>query len=283
MLTSREQKIWSDIEEWEQHLYNYEPNDLENTYHKWLEIGFASLPENLKDRFFEQLDTSMFHLHSLLNNSQMQSDARDRLLASARVFDSSINQIEEINRLSIDQLHYMASQFVTRHRLYSFVQGGASGSGGLVAVGADVPAMAVINIRSVQLISLSYGYDVMTPSNMMIALKVFHAATLPTRLRAEAWGNLLEELHSKEEYFYIGSEQLTNELWLQEPLNQLVKGLMIQLFRKKEVSGIPLISMTIGAMTNYQLTRKVTTFAEKFYQYRFLHDKREGQNEFRGA
>jgi hypothetical protein len=280
MLTNREQKIWSDIEEWEQQLFQYEPNDLEHTYNKWVELGFASLSEKLKAKFFEQLDMSMFHIHSLLNNSQMQADARDRLLASARVFDSSISQIEDIQRLTIDQLHYLASQFVTRHRMYSFVQGGVSGSGGLVAVGSDVPAMAVINIRSVQLISLSYGYDVMTPSNMMIALKVFHAATLPIRLRAEAWGKLLEELHSKEEYFYIGSEQLTNELWLQEPLNQVMKGLMIQLFRKKEVSGIPLISMTIGAMTNYQLTRRVTTFAEKFYQYRYLHDKKEGQYEF---
>ena len=77
---------------------------------------------------------------------------------------------------------------MVKHRLYSFAQGGVSGSGGMVLLGGDLPAMAVINIRVVQLIAMTYGYEVNTPVEMMLALKVFHAGMMPKRLQGVAWG-----------------------------------------------------------------------------------------------
>ncbi len=49
--------------------------------------------------------------------------------------------------------------------------------------------------------------------------------------------------------------------------------MVILLFRRKVIQGIPLISMAIGAGANYQLTRKVTDLAHKYYQYRYLKEK----------
>jgi hypothetical protein len=183
-----------------------------------------------------------------------------------------------LKSLTIDQLNYIADQHIARHRLYSFVQGGASGSGGFLLLGSDLPAIAVINVRVVQLIAMSYGYEVNTPFEMMMALKVFNAGMMPTRLQGAAWETLIYETkHTEDYYFYEGSEELTNLAWLEQPFKQLLKAIAISFFRKKLIQGVPLLSMAIGAGANYQLTRKVSGFAQRYYQYRYLLDKREGQ------
>lgn len=273
--TNREMKVWNEISEWQEKLYQYEPTDLAALYDKWLEQGFALLPENVQQQFFEKLDTWLFHLHAMVQSSQVQIDARERILASARVFNEEIETLSDLNHLSIDQVNYIANQHIAKHRLYSFAQGGMSGSGGLLLLGSDIPAMTVINVRIVQLIAMSYGVEVNTPFEMMLALKVFNAGAMPKRLQGIAWEELIREVQTAEDdYFYLGIEELTNPTWMEQPLKQLLKALSIAVFRKKLVRGIPFISMAIGAGSNYQMTRNVSEFAQKFYQYRYLLEKR---------
>lgn len=273
--TNREMKVWNEISEWQEKLYQYEPTDLAALYDKWLEQGFALLPENVQQQFFEKLDTWLFHLHAMVQSSQVQIDARERILASARVFNEEIETLDDLNHLSIDQLNYIANQHIAKHRLYSFAQGGMSGSGGLLLLGSDIPAMTVINVRIVQLIAMSYGVEVNTPFEMMLALKVFNAGAMPKRLQGIAWEELIREVQTAEDdYFYLGIEELTNPTWMEQPLKQLLKALSIAVFRKKLVRGIPFISMAIGAGSNYQMTRNVSEFAQKFYQYRYLLEKK---------
>ncbi|MFA1711912.1 EcsC family protein [Peribacillus frigoritolerans] len=273
--TNREMKVWNEISEWQEKLYQYEPTDLAALYDKWLEQGFALLPENVQQQFFEKLDTWLFHLHAMVQSSQVQIDARERILASARVFNEEIETLSDLNHLSIDQLNYIANQHIAKHRLYSFAQGGMSGSGGLLLLGSDIPAMTVINVRIVQLIAMSYGVEVNTPFEMMLALKVFNAGAMPKRLQGIACEELIREVQTAEDdYFYLGIEELTNPTWMEQPLKQLLKALSIAVFRKKLVRGIPFISMAIGAGSNYQMTRNVSEFAQKFYQYRYLLEKK---------
>ncbi|WP_454861575.1 EcsC family protein [Peribacillus frigoritolerans] len=274
-ITNREMKVWNEISEWQEKLYQYEPTDLAALYDKWLEQGFALLPENVQQQFFEKLDTWLFHLHAMVQSSQVQIDARERILASARVFNEEIETLSDLNHLSIDQLNYIANQHIAKHRLYSFAQGGMSGSGGLLLLGSDIPAMTVINVRIVQLIAMSYGVEVNTPFEMMLALKVFNAGAMPKRLQGIAWEELIREVQTAEDdYFYLGIEELTNPTWMEQPLKQLLKAFSIAVFRKKLVRGIPFISMAIGAGSNYQMTRNVSEFAQKFYQYRYLLEKK---------
>ncbi|MCK1991846.1 EcsC family protein [Peribacillus muralis] len=273
--TNRELKVWNEIIEWQENLYQYEPTDIAALYDKWLEQGFSLLPENVQQQFFEKLDTWLFHLHAMVQSSQIQIDARERILASARVFNEEIEMLGDLNLLSIDQLNYIANQHIAKHRLYSFAQGGMSGSGGRLLLGSDLPAMTVINIRTVQLVAMSYGFEVNTPFEMMVALKVFNAGAMPKRLQGIAWEELIHEIETAEDdYFYLGIEELTNPTWMEQPLKQLLKALSITVFRKKLVRGIPFISIAIGAGANYQMTRSVSEFAQKFYQYRFLREKK---------
>ncbi|MDZ5472514.1 EcsC family protein [Bacillus sp. 31A1R] len=274
MLTEREQTVLSEIKEWESKLYSYQPNDFELTYDKYLERSFSLLPEQTQKQFFSMLDNWLFHLHALIQGSQLQHDAKQRILSSGRIFNPNIENIDDLKMLNIDQLRYIAEQQIARHRLYSFAQGGLSGTGGTIFLGADMPAMAVINLRVVQLIAMTYGFEVNRPFEMMTSLKVFHSSTLPLRMQNFGWEELMNDLNQTEDYyFYEGNEELTNITWFEQPIKQILKGLAIILFKNKSFQGLPLVSMAIGASTNYQLTRKVTEFSHKYYQMRYLLEK----------
>ncbi|MEH7503458.1 EcsC family protein [Neobacillus drentensis] len=275
-LTDREAKVLNEIQDWERNLHEYEPNDFQFTYEKYLQQTFSLLPEKVQQQFFSVIDSWLFHLHSMIQGSQLQMDAKERILSSGRIFHKDLEKIEDLRQLKIEQLQYIAEQQIARHRLYSFAQGGLAGTGGPLLLSTDIPAIAVINLRVVQLIAMTYGVEVNTPFEMMTSLKVFHTATLPPRLQKEGWTSLMNELESQDDdFFYEGNEEITDITWLEQPVQQLLKALVITLFRKKVIQGIPLVSMAIGAGANYQLTRKVTDLAHKYYQLRYLNEKEE--------
>lgn len=274
--TERDQQKWQEFKEWEKNLNSYEVTDIERTYDKWIERGFQKLPTEVREKFFNKIDTWLFHLHALIQGTEVQQDLTTRILNEGRIFKNKVSSITEMSFLTIDQLTYIADQQIARQRLISCAQGGITGTGGMLFLGVDFPLMAALNLRAIQLIALTYGNDVKTPYEMMLSLKVFHAATMPKRFYSSAFKQLKGELSSYntiQDYLYVGDESLTDESWMEQPLKQLLKSLGIIVLKRKLIQGIPLLSIALGAGMNYYLTRDVTNFAHKFYQYRYLNEK----------
>ncbi|MEC1720484.1 EcsC family protein [Schinkia azotoformans] len=270
-----ERRVYKQIVDWEQGLFEYIPTDIERALDKWIEFGFEKLDPEIKEQFFKNLDNMLFHLHAFIQGSDSQMIAKERLIKTARVLDEDIDQVTDLKKLTIDQLVYLADQQIAKYRIYSFAQGGLAGTGGAL-LGVDVPAVIMLNLRAVQTLANVYGYDVNIPYEMMTSLRVFHAATLPKRMRAAGWSKLINEVQQFDDQFYYlyeKDEELTNETWLEQPLIQILKSMVIILFRKKVIQGLPLVSMAFGAGMNYKLSRQVTEFANHFYQMRYLNEK----------
>lgn len=274
-LTTREEKVWQSITEWESGYFEYEPTDFEATYDRWVKQQLNQLNPALIEKMNDVIDSALFHVHALIQNSRHQMDVRERLLSEARVFNPNIDEIEDLKACTLDQLTYIAHQQIARSRMLSLAQGGLSGTGGLLLLGIDIPAMIALQIRSIQSIAMNYGYDIQKPSEMMMSLKVFHASTLPKRYQHESWNELFHELSNGEAdvFFYVGDETVADVTWLSMPLKQGMKGLIITMLKKKVVQGIPVLGVLFGATMNYQKSREVTEFAHKFYQKRFLIDR----------
>lgn len=267
-------RVAGEVKKWLEQYQTYQPNDFERMYDEWINQNFHQLDPGMKEKFFSKLDAWFFHTHAFLQGTSYQIEARERILTVGRVFADHIEYIEDMRKeLTVDQLTYIAEQQITRGRLYSLAQGGLTGTGGWLMLGLDYPLMMVMNIRAVQLVGLTFGHEMNHPYEMMISLKVFHAATLPKRLQAAAWQDLIREVDNKEHpYIFEGDDRLTNETWLEQPIKQCFKSMFILMFRKKLFQGLPFISIAIGAYSNYHLTKQVTDFAMKFYQYRHLMD-----------
>ncbi len=273
-LTEREEQIWQDINAWEEDFFTYEPTDFGRTYEKWATRQMDLLPDEMQETIGEYVDSALFHIHALIQNSQFQLDTKQRLLSEARVFRDDIFEIEDLKKCSIDQLSYMADQQIARNRLLSFSQGGLAGTGGLLFLGTDLPAMVALGIRSVQSIAMHYGYDIQRPAEMMRSLKVYHAATMPKRFQQEKWDELMVEIREEEDpIFYAGKDAIADVSWMSHPIQQAVKMMAILLLRKKLTQGLPIFGMALGAIMNYQQSRKITEIAHKFYQKRYLYEK----------
>lgn len=69
-LNEREESVLAGIQEWENKLLSYEPNDLEMVYDKSLEGSFSLLPEEVQQQFFRQwiagcfIFMRLFRVHS---------------------------------------------------------------------------------------------------------------------------------------------------------------------------------------------------------------------------
>ncbi|WP_407269001.1 EcsC family protein [Radiobacillus sp. PE A8.2] len=264
------ERVLEELSEWENSLQIYKANDFEMIYDSWMKQGFEKINPSIQANFFEKLDNILFHTHAYLQGSNSQNEARERIITTSRIFNPHISHIHEMNSLKIEQLTYLAQQHISKGRLYSLVQGGITGTGGIVLLGVDFPLVMVMNLRVVQLIALTFGHEVNHPYEMMLSLKVYHAATLPKRLQKQAWDELVKELETDQAYLYEGNDALTNHSWLDQPLKQASKSLFILMARKKIFQGIPILSIGIGAYYNYQLTRQVANFALRFYQKRYI-------------
>lgn len=268
----REKAILKELELWENELQNDSRTDFQRTYSRWLNRKLEDIPVRLKQVFYEKVDTSLFNLHSVIQNSFIQQDAKKQIILSARALNENIKEISDLHLLSVDQLHYLADLQTSKHRLYSFLQGGVTGTGGILLIGADIPLQTILNLRSIQMISMCYGFEINNPYEMMTSLKVYHAALMPKHLQYNQWEGLKEEIHSDNQmnYFYEGNEDLADVKSLEYILKQIAKLSALSLFKRKLVAGIPVVSMVIGAASNYHSTRQITEFANKFYQYRLI-------------
>ena len=175
--------------------------------------------------------------------------------------------------LSIDQLTYIAEQETARHRLYSFVQGGATGAGGLLLLTADFPVMIALNVKAVQLIATSFGHDVNKPYEMMLALKGVSCVITTRKTSAICMVQFIARAGARRFVLYEGDEAVLQTASTEVVLKQILKTFSIYALRRKLFQGIPVIGMAIGSTVNYRLTRNVTEFANRFYQVRHIVEK----------
>jgi hypothetical protein len=271
----REKAILDEITLWESELQNDVRSDFGRTFDRWMNRKMDEIPNSMKRLFFNKLDASLFNLHSFIQSSFIQQDAKKQILLSAKALNEQILQINDLHMLPIDQLHYLADLQTSKHRLYSFLQGGITGTGGILLTGVDIPAQTILNLRSIQMVSMCYGYEMNNPYEMMTSLKVYHASLMPKHLQYQQWLELKKEIDTEDGmyYFYEGKDDLANSNSLEFLLKQVAKLSVLTLFKRKLFSGLPIVSIMIGAGANYQLTRQVTEFANKFYQYRLINDK----------
>ncbi|WP_349408142.1 EcsC family protein [Pseudalkalibacillus sp. SCS-8] len=273
--SKNEKQIWSSIEKWEQEYFTYVPTDFSRAYVRTFDEAMEKLSPKWRDKALHTIDNLLFHLHSIILNSQFQQDTKQRVLLSAQAMNADVAVFEDIADCRIEQLRYIAQHQVAKHRLLSFAQGGLSGAGGLLFLGIDIPASIAAHLRSIQVIALSYGYAINQPYETMLSLKVFHAATLPKEHQQNAWEKLLSEATEPDmnPYFFDTDEVVADQQWTRHLVGLIGKGVILFTLRKRLIQGIPLMGMVYGAAANYQLSRQITDFANHFYQKRWLLEK----------
>jgi len=238
-------------------------------FDKWLETRLNDLPEHIQKEMFEKVDYVLFHMHSILQSSIFYSETRKRILSFARVISDQVQTITDLKKLPLEECYQLAEKEMAKQRLYSFIQGGIASSGGVFSLSADIVLQIIFHMRAVQTLSLAYGYEVSSPYEMMLSLKVFHSSLMPKHLKFEAWNQLKEELQNGDDaYFYEQNEPFVNH----QTVNQILKCIAMQTFKYKTIRGKPILSLMIGGGIRYRSMKVAIEFAHKFYQYRHHYE-----------
>ncbi|WP_018921734.1 EcsC family protein [Salsuginibacillus kocurii] len=273
-LTDQERDRLRAIEEWETEFVTDHTIEAERLSLNWTKDTFERLSKQKQQSVLDRIDQFLFYAQSITLNTKLHQEAEERLINAARVFQSDIQQIEDLGQLRLEQLNYLLLQQTAKQRLLSLGQGGAAGFGGPLLLGTDLICMLLINLRTVQLTAMTYGYDLRSPYELMTALSVFHAASLPKGAREEAWKGLQERMGDEiDPYFYDEEEDIIDANWLQQPLRQAVKAVVLSSLRKKAIQGLPVIGMAVGATINYRFSQQVSTIARHYYEKRWIIDK----------
>ncbi|WP_183041549.1 EcsC family protein [Caldibacillus debilis] len=216
--------------------------------------------------FWESLDDWLLYLEILIQQTGFQKKKVRQITEKAKIFSEDIENIEDLQKLPLHQLNVLANQEISELKLFSLLQGAVQCSGNRLMLGLDLPAMTVLNVRAVQTVAAAYGFDVRKPFETVVALKVFHCATVPKRFQKQYWEDLKAFAEKQEEIDV--RKPITGLPWMNHLLVQLFKGFVVHMLRKKRYNGWPLLSMAIGGWANFRVTKDVTDLAKRFYQYR---------------
>ncbi|WP_188206424.1 EcsC family protein [Alkalibacillus aidingensis] len=267
-----EDRVLKAIQKWENEISSYVANDFEQLYELWIENQFSKLPTSLRKKLIKSIDDWFIYTYTFLQGTNTQTEEYNRVLQFGRTYDERIEKVEDLKTLSIEKLTYLANQQVAKNRVYSFIQGGITGSGGWLFLGADLPLLTALNLRTLQLIGTCFGYNMNNPIEMVLALKVLQAGALPRRLQYKAWKDLKSQVKDYNSIMNQQSQLIDEEL-IEVPAKNIFKTLAIMMFRKKLFQGIPIISIGIGASVNYKTSKEICDFATRFYQYRYIKEK----------
>lgn len=270
---TRDEVLLEKLEKWKESLYTYELSKVEKLYEKWIDQLFSIIPETVVEDVFEKIDAGLFEANSFILSIQMQQEAEERILLAAQAMNQHVHTLSDLKIVPTEQLTHLAEQQAARHRVYSMLQGGVTGTGNRLMVTSDFLSSLVINLRAVQLIALSFGNDIHSKSGMIETLKVFNTALMPNRLKIFGWEDLMIDLDEEYEDYGDGMPRIIDQTSVDEPIKQLLKISVIMALTKNRKSSIPLLSIAIGSGMNYCTTRNITKFAMNYYQYKHLYKK----------
>ncbi|WP_046176682.1 EcsC family protein [Domibacillus indicus] len=270
MWTKRDEAFWNELMNWEQQLVSNRDEKVEEQGALASKLA-ASLPDDIKSRFFSQADQAAEWLWSFLQNDNLEAGVKNQIIGAARIFQDDIETIDQLHRLTIDQLQYINRQRAFKNHAAAAIQGAASGTGNFIPALTDFLILSAMQLRTIQTTALSYGFDTSLPFERENILHLFYISLLPESLKADGWAKLITEVEEKTAY--IDKESWgTNEAMLQEPMKHILKLAAVRILRRP--SGIPVISMALSAGANFLAVKQATVFAERYYQYRYLYEKK---------
>lgn len=224
-------------------------------------------------------------------------------------YDIELESIEEITLLRSYQIDRMFSQERVSNLIYSVIEGGATGAAGFAGIPFNIALSTFIFFRAVQSIAMYYGYDIKNDSSELIIasevftqslspstndfdnefsniigkIMVFSTSTTVKKTAKKTWSDMiakkgvplmlaqLRALANKSAQKALekaGEKGLENSVF-RETLEQIGKKLSLKTLQKM----VPIVSGVFGALIDTYQMNKVLTFANVFYQKRFILEK----------
>lgn len=266
-LNQAEIRAWKQTEDWCQ-----EEPGLLSKMSAWANIPFNKLfgvvPAKAKATLSAAINTALVGARKAASYSTSYSKVTDELSAKLG-FDVAFTS-ERIYQADIQVLDAYARQLIVNHCRGAALEGGVSGSLGVVGFVGDIPALYTLVYRLVYLVGMVYGFASLTEAEDAFVLKVIDVGHyIEDSGRREA----LRQLTSMSEQLATGGlVQDAKRYASAKTIEALAWHLAGSLWRRKAAQTVAVVGSAIAAGVNYQLLHDIGIVAFHAYRRRFIEE-----------
>lgn len=262
------------------------PNDYEHGQINAIQVWKSRSPSVISRAAGYALKPVSWAIGKVVPPSAVEAALRGAHWAASRTFseerivrDAGVGCYEELNSLELEALDRLARDIHRYAVGYAVLEGGTTGAAGLAGIAADIPAVIMIALRTIQGIGTCYGYrsnlDVEREYNLGI-LSVAGANSLKEKTSSLLFLRELQVTILHNTFKAMGEKAATRTLGKEAAivgLRNLARRLGVNLTKRKLLQAIPATGAAIGAAVNATFISDVAWAARRSYQERWLRDR----------
>ena len=186
--------------------------------------------------------------------------------------NSSLNSLEAISKSDdFETMDLSADHYWNYNLSYAITQGAACGAGGLIGLGANIPALYTVVFRCIQQIALCYGFDTSKDEERVYMIGILSIATASDIKAKQAAMIFMRQIQvdiAKKTWKKLAEEG--GRAAIGPMLKQAAKTIGINLTKRKALMMVPVISAVIGAAFDGMYLQDVARAAKNCYRKRKL-------------
>lgn len=176
--------------------------------------------------------------------------------------------ISDIPSLPLSTMDAVSEELKTNRSNLATVQGATTGIGGIFTLAVDIPVLLGLSLKTLQEISIAYGYDPKNRDERIFIVKCLQFAS------ADVVGKqaILNELST----FYMRDKASSKEMISQlQGWREVVYTYRDQFGWKKLLQMVPIAGMVFGALTNRSMIHDLAEAGMMLYRKRRIIERLE--------
>jgi|GEM_PF-4925648 uncharacterized protein (DUF697 family) len=196
--------------------------------------------------------------------------SREKVLESYKKRGFDVPDLHGIRKLPIETVDQVADHYIRKGEWTCAAEGAATGAGGFLLLAADAPSLLALQLRTIQQIGYSYGFDVTRPEEKIFAVKLLSEAYLHPAKQERA--SLIKDMRMAADLVKGGGPMglLSQRLFIQG-FAKIAEKIGIRMGGRKVAQFIPLIGAVAGGVINKKITGDIARIAQEVYRDRLQH------------
>ena len=246
----------------------------------WAEGKLSRLSEKIPESVKNQVTQAVSAALDKFRQGSTWLVSRDSVYQRLSQYAGPVRGSLDILRLPLHILDEVAFAYARNAKNNLTFEGAAAGATGLIGLAADIPILYCTLFKTIQEISLCYGFPVLPPQERFHILQVLdlghnlssaqRPALVTQVFRMQGMiraGTTVEALEAFQFFAMSGGGTQTQALARNL---RLARQLAFDLLERKMLQSLVLVGSAVGAASNYQLARDVGTAACHLYRRRHL-------------
>jgi hypothetical protein len=181
--------------------------------------------------------------------------------------DETVNTIDDMKKVPLKVMNLVSGDLRTNRGNVATVQGATTGFGGIFTLAVDIPVLLGLSLKTLQEISVAYGYDPEDKEERIFIVKCLQFAS------ADIVGKqaILNELSG----YYNRSMEPAEMMSKLQGWREVVYTYRDHFGLKKLLQMVPVAGMLFGAYTNRSMVKDIAETGIMLYQKRRILERLE--------